>query len=109
MKNKNSSGCVWIAFGAAVIIFLLMVGAGSFAVGLRSGQQPPAIGSVTITGNGNSVINQAGDGNSASVEQARPRRSGNEYEIFFGVGIAIVALGMIAVSFATAMEEDRWQ
>lgn len=80
---------------------------GGFAGGWLMASPAPSVGAVTIEGNGNTVIAQAGDGNSASVEQARPQRTGNGYDVFFGAAIMLAALFMMGSAFATAHEEAR--
>lgn len=80
MKEKaDYSGCVWAMAGAALVLFLFVVFAGGVFAGRLSADLQPAIGSVSITGDGNAVTNQYGDGNAATVERPpRSRSNGGE-------------------------------
>lgn len=96
MKEKaDYSGCVWAMAGAALVLFLFVVFAGGVFAGRLSADLQPAIGSVSITGDGNAVTNQYGDGNAATVERSpRSRSNGGEEAAMALVALPFLALGL---------------
>lgn len=100
MKQQgNLGGCLWGVGGVVFVVFLLLIFSGFFIAGQRY-DQPPAIGPVTVDGSGNTIVNQAGDGNSASLHQPRPAST--------GAGLADVLAAFVVIGAAVGLVTLAW-